>query len=125
VKADTRARRYADTYSSADVVRLAGISYRQVDHWVRLGLLRTASPCHGSGTIRRFHPVEINVARILAALRALGIGDSTPTSRLGGELLHAVAAAVRAGDTGAHVGAWYVAIDDMRVTLWTAYRTPR
>ena len=71
-----RARRHADVYTSAEVAALAGVSYRQVDYWVRAGLLRTVSPrSRGRASSRRFHPVEVNVARVVAALHAVGVGE--------------------------------------------------
>lgn len=33
-----------DTYSSRDVVRIAGISYRQLDYWARIGLVPEPLP---------------------------------------------------------------------------------
>ena len=122
MRTSTRARRYADVYSSAEVARLAGITYRQVDYWVRIGLLRTAEPVEGSGTARRFAAVEVNVARVVAALHSAGVGEGSAAGNVGGELVRATAQAVRQGATSVQVGAWYVALDDLRVTLWTAYR---
>jgi hypothetical protein len=132
--ARTRARRYADTYSSADLATRAGVSYRQVDHWVRQGLLHTVDPVEGSGTVRRFRPVEVEVARAVVALRAMGIGGGMgKDATRGADLVRRVAEAVRRrrarftreGVTGRRtrleVGGVTITISDESVTLCALY----
>lgn len=72
------------TYSSADVCRQTGISYRMLDNYVRQGYLkpearptrwdttRTATPGK-PGWARHFTQDELEVARMLATLVALGV----------------------------------------------------
>jgi len=52
--------------------REIGITYRQCDHWVRLGLLK---PLHigGSGTSREWTRAEIGVARLMGRLVKAGM----------------------------------------------------
>ena len=52
--------------------RELGISYRQLDNWVRLGLLR---PLHvgGSGVNREWTRAELDVARLMGRLVAAGM----------------------------------------------------
>lgn len=54
----------------------AGISYRQLDYWVRTGLLE----CEGgewSGRPRTFHRDEVAVATLLGQLSKLGLSPSS------------------------------------------------
>jgi hypothetical protein len=55
---------------------LAGVSYRQLDYWARLGYLR---PQHagGSGYWRQWSDDELLVARKMGALVAAGVGLAT------------------------------------------------
>lgn len=52
--------------------RELGITYRQCDHWVRLGLLK---PLHigGSGSSREWTHAELDVARVMGRLVAAGL----------------------------------------------------
>lgn len=55
--------------STTEVVRLAGISYRKLDHWTRRGYVHPAGdPFPGSGNYRRYDDDE---ARIICALAKL------------------------------------------------------
>ncbi len=59
--------------TSWDVCGQAGISYRQLDYWCRLGIIEpvgAASP--GSGSQRRFTAREIRVVAFVARLYELG-----------------------------------------------------
>lgn len=53
---------------AADIPDLAGISYRQLDHWVRKGYLHADNPECGSGHSRTFQDEEVEVAVIMGAL---------------------------------------------------------
>ena len=99
------------TVTTTDLVAAVGVTYRQVDYWVRAGLLRTARPVEGTGNRRRFHVQEIHVARVVAALYALGADH---------ELARPVAAAVRAHPDRpltAHIGLYVVEITDHHLTV--------
>jgi DNA-binding transcriptional MerR regulator len=60
--------------------RELGITYRQCDHWVRLGLLK---PLHvgGSGSSREWTHAELDVARVMGRLVAAGLKPE-PASRV-------------------------------------------
>lgn len=63
-----------DAVNAPTLCRRAGITYRQVDHWCRLGVLRpigAATP--GSGAQRRFPRGEVRVAAAIAELRDIGV----------------------------------------------------
>lgn len=51
----------------------AGITYRQIDHWVRAGYLLPANPQPGSGIPRDFLPAEVAVTVRMAHLVAAGL----------------------------------------------------
>ena len=66
--------RYADGWrSSTDLMAYAGLTYRQVDHWTRLGYLRPPEPTPGSGAQRMFSPHEARVAYVMGALVRGGV----------------------------------------------------
>lgn len=50
------------------------MSYRQLDHWTRLGVVEPAVAASGSGTHRRWSEDHAEALRIAAALRELGAG---------------------------------------------------
>jgi len=62
------------THSAAieAIAREVGLTYRQVDYWARLGYLR---PEHagGSGNRRIWPPAELEVARQMGRLIAVGL----------------------------------------------------
>jgi len=49
------------------------VSYRQVDYWVRVGLLHPTNPLPGSGGVRSWSPGEVAVARVMARLVRVGL----------------------------------------------------
>jgi DNA-binding transcriptional MerR regulator len=68
------------TYSSAEVCRQTGLTYRQLDYWCRHGWLKpesysrgNAKPGNGPGWDRRWTQAELNAARMMARLVDLGI----------------------------------------------------
>lgn len=63
-----------DTYSSAEVCQLAGVTYRQLDYWTRCGLVEPFVQATGSGSRRRWSQVELlRVRRVrLASLLSSG-----------------------------------------------------
>jgi len=51
-------------YSSHQVAKAVGISYRQLDHWVRVGTIRLEHGCcPGSGQRRRWSQAEVDRLR--------------------------------------------------------------
>ena len=72
-----------------------GITYRQLDHWVRRGYLKPDNLDGGSGHLRTFPIRELSVAWMMAKLTAAGV---TPTAaraaRNGGWLTDRVKIAV-------------------------------
>lgn len=56
------------------VCELAGITYRQLDYWIRTGLIAPSiAEGHGSGTQRRFSATDVREVRLVAALMSQGI----------------------------------------------------
>lgn len=43
-----------DTFSSTEVCRASGLTYRMLDYWVRVGVIRPAFEAKGSGSRRGF-----------------------------------------------------------------------
>jgi DNA-binding transcriptional MerR regulator len=62
------------TYSSADVARIARVTYRQVDYWDRFGVLRpSVLPADGSGTRRRYSEDDLIRAKVISLLLTAGV----------------------------------------------------
>ena len=55
-------------YSTSDVARMIGATYRQVDHWARKGYIpgQAAGAGTGSGHYRRWTQADVEAARLLA-----------------------------------------------------------
>lgn len=100
------------TVSTSELAALVGVSFRQVDYWVRVGLLRLAVPVAGSGRAREFDAAEVRVARAVATLYDLGLDQDTTRT---------VAKAVRANPGAIHlpvvVGRYVVEVTDSYVTV--------
>jgi predicted RNase H-like HicB family nuclease len=56
-------------YTSEQACRLAGSSYRQLDYWVRQLAIKPAQPAHGSGSARRWSPLDVMQLRVMGELR--------------------------------------------------------
>jgi hypothetical protein len=65
-------------YSSIEVCRLAGVTYRVLDYLIRCGHLRPAELRDlGSGAVRRFSAEDLGVVWALGSFRAVGLrGDA-------------------------------------------------
>lgn len=59
--------------SSTDVMREAGITYRQLDYWTRQRCLVPERFRGGSGYERQWAPATVGVARLLGRLTATGL----------------------------------------------------
>jgi DNA-binding transcriptional MerR regulator len=60
-------------YPTSRVAKLAGLSFRQLDYYVRIGLLTpSARGARGSGSYRLWTEADISRARLVGALRSLG-----------------------------------------------------
>ena len=68
---------YHRTFSSADACALAGINYRQLDYWCRVGTIAPAVPASGSGSKRGWTVQQILVLAVLAR-----VGGHIPISQL-------------------------------------------
>lgn len=76
--------------SSFEVCAEVGVTYRILDYWARIGVLRpTIRDSQGPGSARRYSLADVKVAMILNVLRQMGAT---------GDVLAAVATAVRAED---------------------------
>jgi len=60
-------------YSSQEAAELSGISYRQLDYWTRLGVVKPEREAKGTGTARRWSPTQIVELRVIAGLRGSGV----------------------------------------------------
>lgn len=65
------------TLSALDVCERAGITYRQLDYWIRTGAITPTQKANGSGTQRRFTEGDARAVRLAATLRALGAPIAT------------------------------------------------
>lgn len=66
-----------DNLSSAEVCDYAGISFRQLDYWIRVGAITPNRQANGSGTQRRFTRSQARAIRLAATLRTLGAPIAT------------------------------------------------
>ncbi len=73
-------------YSAPAAAKLAGVTYRQADHWERTRVLRpSAKSANGSGTSRRYSVMDVRVLAVLRELSRLGarlISLQLPTERI-------------------------------------------
>lgn len=59
---------------AADAHGLAGISYRQLDHWARKGLITpSVTPARGSGSQRRYSYQDLLELKVVKRLRDAGL----------------------------------------------------
>ena len=54
--------------SSAAIAREAGVTYRQLDYWIRAGYVRPLDPLPGTGTARQWPEEEREVVMTMARL---------------------------------------------------------
>jgi hypothetical protein len=75
--------------TSKGVVAATGITYRQLDFWVRQGYLKPLLASKGSGIPRAFSPSEVDVAVRMARFVAAGVlpASANHAARHGGELV--------------------------------------
>ncbi len=60
-------------WTSQEVCRIAGITYRQLDYWTRCAYITpSVSPARGSGTWRRWSDSDVEACCALAKLSSLG-----------------------------------------------------
>lgn len=66
-------------YSTREVCDAAGVSYRQLDYWCRLGLVRPSlADATGSGSRRRWSTHDAAIVRVLGR-----VAGPVPVNRLG------------------------------------------
>ena len=70
--------------SSQVVARAAGVTYRQLDYWVRCGLYPDVVRAPGSGQARRWHHRHIAVTAVYASLHSGAPGSSGANEISGG-----------------------------------------
>lgn len=56
-------------FSAFDVCAIVGITYRQCDYWVRIGIIDATKPADGSGSQRRFSRADISDIALIDAVR--------------------------------------------------------
>lgn len=59
--------------SAREVARLAGVSYRQLDYWIRVGLVVPEREAAGSGSQRSFTAGHVPAVRACATLVQIGV----------------------------------------------------
>ncbi|MDE1904886.1 MAG: MerR family transcriptional regulator [Rhodospirillales bacterium] len=59
---------------------LTGLTERQLDYWIREGVIEAAVGAHGSGSARRWSYDQVQILRLLAVLRDLGASLETLAS---------------------------------------------
>lgn len=70
------------TYAALETCRRAGCSYRQLDYWVRIGLIEPTQAPRGSGYARLFDEQAVARARAIVALLRAGVALHVITSRV-------------------------------------------
>ena len=71
-------RRREEGVRALELVKLVGITYRQLDYWARTDLIRpSVSEARGSGTQRRYSWVDVAVVRAIKQLLDSGISLQT------------------------------------------------
>jgi DNA-binding transcriptional MerR regulator len=61
-------------HTSHQAAALAGITYRQLDHWDRIRLVSpSVSPADGSGSERVYSPEDVDALRIVGRITDLGV----------------------------------------------------
>jgi DNA-binding transcriptional MerR regulator len=79
------------SFRGPEVCRLAGITYRQLDYWARIGLVRpSVSDPKGSGTVRLYSADDVAVLRVISRTLA------SESANAGLHRLGAVVPAIRA-----------------------------
>jgi len=70
-------------FTSDEACRLAGVSYRQADYWVRLGLIEPMVQATGSGSRRRFCLEDVVALRVVHLLMRHRLPQETIREVLG------------------------------------------
>lgn len=60
------------TYSSVEVCKAAGVTYRQLDYWDRTGVVSPSVSANGSGTQRRYTAADAVAVALVGATQDLG-----------------------------------------------------
>lgn len=69
----------------------AGITYRQLDHWARIGLVvPSITEAHGSGTQRRYSALDVLALCVVGALSRRGVHTSSVWARDAVDVLRVV-----------------------------------
>lgn len=64
---------FQSVYGATAAASRAGITYRQVDHWERMGVLKPAvHEARGSGDRRRYSTEDVRILAVLGELSRLG-----------------------------------------------------
>lgn len=61
-------KRAEETWTTREVARMTGATYRQLDYWCREGMIdgQRAGAWHGSGKYRQWTRADVDRARVLA-----------------------------------------------------------
>lgn len=59
-------------YTTVELCRLTGATYKQLDHWSRTGRLDPTVPAHGQGSRRQFSAVDLHTVHTAVAMLNAG-----------------------------------------------------
>lgn len=89
---------------TSELAAHAGVTYRQLDHWIRRGWVGATDPHPGPGVVREHRPADVAVCLRMAELTRCGLvpeaahaiatGDAAAISRLSIALTSAARQAV-------------------------------
>jgi len=66
-------KKSAANWSTQEAHRIAGITYRQLDYWIRTGLIKPTMKAKGHGSKHGFSYRDLVAVRAIAALKETGV----------------------------------------------------
>jgi DNA-binding transcriptional MerR regulator len=82
--------------NTRDVLRVTGVTYRQLDYWARMHYVQATNEGEGSGAHRVWPDREVRIVALMARLTEAGL--TVPAAHL---IARGAEAAIRAGDEAA------------------------
>lgn len=111
-------------FSSDQVCRLTGVTYRQLDHWTRTGTISPAIDAQGSGSRRRWTQRHVCAVHVLGQMATMGANHLqlreawTYLAERPADAWHGIVYADRLGRISEHVVCgWALDLDDARACL--------
>lgn len=117
------------TVQAPAVSTIAGCTYRQLDYWVRSGIIKPSGPATGSGSRRLFSIRNIITAARLAAVSSAFSGGSTsgatiPVSVMA-ELISDTGMTIKHNGVTLDIRVDYSELDSDTYDRWAAYHSKR